>query len=267
MGVIAYDRPVRDFIAGLNATGHVTHTQHRKTKVTLHHNGGRLSLQGILEVWKVRPASAHFQVDGIGDVGQYVLPNEYAWATGTTKGNQESISIEMANSTLAPGWGVSGATTYNAARLAGWLFAKIIGERPTRSNLLLHHDWKSTLCAGPYIDRVYSIILQQTQEAYDLFTQVVAPELPTMKGEDDMGVRLVKGDSTQQVPGKDYTYGDFVFLLKLDPTLPGNAVRSYVAEGSMVHLLMKDDIEEVDQGKLDKVLYAEGGRPPASTMG
>lgn len=179
MGVIAYDKPVRDFIAGLNATGHVTHTQHRKTKVTLHHNGGRLSLEGILEVWKTRPASAHFQVDGAGAVGQYVLPNEYAWSTGNTKGNQESISIELANATLAPNWLVSELTMMEGARLAGWLFAKVIGEAPTRDNLKVHHDYKQTLCAGPCIDANYDRILEQAQVAYLFFVGQGAAPAPS----------------------------------------------------------------------------------------
>lgn len=170
MTTIAYDRPVKNFIEGLNKTGHVTHTKHRKKSVTLHHNGGRLSLEGILEVWKTRPASAHFQCDGRGNVGQYVLPNEYAWASGTTNGNKESIHIEMANSTLAPNWGIAEATWKSAARLAGWLFAKVIGERPTRNNLKVHKDWKPTICAGPYVDKMYNDILRFAQASYDYFT-------------------------------------------------------------------------------------------------
>jgi hypothetical protein len=169
MATIAYDRPVADFIAGLNATEHVTHTKHRKTRVTYHHNGGRLSLQGILNVWKTRPASAHFQVDGAGKVGQYVNVNEYAWATGSTKGNQESISIEMANSTLAPEWRVADATWKNAARLAGWLFYKVIGTRPNKDNLVPHHYWKSTLCAGPYMDKMAAQMVSHAQWWYDQF--------------------------------------------------------------------------------------------------
>lgn len=174
-GVIAYDKPVADFIDGLSATGHVTHTQHRKTKVTLHHNGGRLSLQGVLDVWKTRPASAHFDVDGQGNVGQYVKPNEYAWSTGNTQGNVESISVEMANASLAPNWLVSEVTMMEAARLAGWLFAKVIGAAPTQDNLVVHHHWKSTLCAGPCVDANYDRILEQAQVAYLYFVGQGAP--------------------------------------------------------------------------------------------
>lgn len=167
--VIAYDKPIADFIDALSATGHVTHTAYRKTSVTLHHNGGRLSLQGILDVWKTRPASAHFQVDGQGALGQYVKVNEYAWATGNTEGNKSSISIELANATMAPNYLVSEVTMMEGARLAGWHFARVIGVAPTRDNFHVHHDWKSTLCAGPCIDANYNRLLEQAQVAYLYF--------------------------------------------------------------------------------------------------
>lgn len=177
-GLIAYDKPVVDFIDALSATGHVTHTQHRKTKVTFHHNGGRLSLQGVLDVWKTRPASAHFQVDGGGALGQYVKVNEYAWATGTTAGNRDSVSIELANASLAPHWLVSETTMMEGARLAGWIFARVIGAPPTRDNLKVHHDWKSTLCAGPCIDANYDRMLKQAQIAYLYFTGYKPAPIP-----------------------------------------------------------------------------------------
>ncbi|MFF6804162.1 N-acetylmuramoyl-L-alanine amidase [Streptomyces sp. NPDC012616] len=168
---IPYDCPVADFIDELSATGHVTHTSYKKTSVTLHHNAGRLSHQDVLDVWTVRPASAHFDVDAAGAVAQYVKVNEYAWAVGNTVGNQSSISIEMANATLAPNWTVGEVTWKNAARLAGWLFAEVIGERPSRSNLFYHHHWSSTVCAGPYMDRIYDEVLAAAQVAYDHFEE------------------------------------------------------------------------------------------------
>lgn len=169
LSTIDYDRPVANYIAGLNATGHITHSRWKKTCVTFHHNGGRLSHQGCLNVWKTRPASAHFDVDSRGAVAQYANAYEYAWACGNTTGNQRSISIEMCNSTLAPGWQVSETTWKNAARLAGWLFANIIGAAPTSSNVLFHHDWLATACAGPYMDSVESKLLAEVQSAYNAF--------------------------------------------------------------------------------------------------
>ena len=76
MTTIAYDLSVEDFIEGLNKTGHITHSKWKKTSVTFHHNGGRLSHQGCLNVWKIRPASAHFDIDAYGDAAQYAEVHE-----------------------------------------------------------------------------------------------------------------------------------------------------------------------------------------------
>lgn len=178
---IAYDKPVKNLIDALSATGHVTHTAYKKKSVTLHHNAGRLSHEGVLSVWKTRPASAHFDVDGKGAVCQYVKVNEYAWATGSSVGNRESISIEMANSSTGGAWPVADVTWKAAARLAGWLFAKVIGARPSTANFFYHSHWASTACAGPYMKSIYNRVLAEAQAAYDAFTKrtIVATSVPT----------------------------------------------------------------------------------------
>lgn len=172
MTTIAYDRPVKDLIAQLSATNHVTHKAYRKTSVTIHHNAGRLSHEGVLKVWQTRPASAHFDVDGPGAVAQYVKVNEYAWAAGNTVGNQTSIHIEMANSLVGPTWTIGDATWKSTARLAGWLFAKVIGVRPSSKNFFQHEHWSATACAGPYTDKVWSKIMSEAQTAYDTFKSI-----------------------------------------------------------------------------------------------
>jgi hypothetical protein len=169
MSTIGYDKPVKDFIAGLDDTGHVTHESFTKKSVTLHHNGGNLTLEGILSVWKTRRASAHFQVDSRGAVGQYVRVKEYAWATGSTLGNEESISIEMADASFAPNWEVSETTWKAAARLAAWLFFHEIGQRPSSSNLHPHRHWSATDCPGPWVVRNFNKILVECQTQYDNF--------------------------------------------------------------------------------------------------
>lgn len=178
MTTINYDQPVKDLIAEHNKSGHVTHKSYKKKSVTLHHNGGRLSHEGILNVWKTRPASAHFDCDKNGKVAQYVKVNEYAWAAGNTQGNIESIHIEMANETLAPEWRVAEATWKSAARLAGWLFAKVIKARPSNSNFFVHNHWKATICAGPHIKKVWPKIMAEAQRAYDEFTKAPVKSRP-----------------------------------------------------------------------------------------
>lgn len=172
---INYDRPVKNLIDELSATGHVTHTAYKKTSVTLHHNAGRLSHEGVLAVWKYRPASAHFDVDSEGAVCQYVAVNEYAWAVANTFGNQTSISIEMADASVGGEWPVADVTWKGAARLMAWLFAKVIGDRPSKDNFFYHSHWTSTSCAGPYMDKIYDQVLAVAQSEYDNF---VAPSAP-----------------------------------------------------------------------------------------
>jgi hypothetical protein len=171
MATIAYDKPVTDFIAALSATGHVTHTKYKKTSVTFHHNGGNLTHAGVLSVWKTRPASAHFDVDSQGRVAQYVQVQEYAWAVGNRGGNESSISIEMADKTFNPHWEVADVTWQEAARLAGWLFAHVIKNTPTKDNVHYHHEWSSTECPGPYMDSIRSQVLVEVQKWYAHYTE------------------------------------------------------------------------------------------------
>jgi hypothetical protein len=179
MPTIAYDRPVQDLIAGLDATGHITHANWNKTMVTFHHNGGGpYTAQQVLNIWKSREASAHFDVDAHGNVAQFANTGDYAWACANTYGNETSISIEMANSTGAPNWEVGETTWKSAARLAGWLFAHVIKAAPTRANVVYHSHWYATACAGPYMDSVYDELLAEVQAAYRSFTDPHPKPLP-----------------------------------------------------------------------------------------
>lgn len=237
-GVIAYDLPVRDFIAALDATGHVSHTQHRKSKITLHHNGGRLSHEGVLSVWQVRPASAHFNFDAAGTCAQFVRLPEYAWATGSTQGNQESISFEMANLTLGPQWNVAEVTWRSAARLAGWIHARVFGWRPTRESIVVHSYWSATTCAGPYIDSVYNQILAAAQKTYDDIINGVREEF------DMSGPCLRKGNA-----GGDA--GNAIWLVTVEPD--GGVSKIHVKNGDLVqaYAAIVGPVETVDQWKLD----------------
>lgn len=164
-----FDKPIKNYIDELSKTGHVTHKSYTKTSVTFHHNAGRLSHDGVMNVWRYRPASAQFNVDRAGTYAQFVKTLEYAWATGNTEGNQRSISIEMANAELSPSWEVSETTWKAAARLAGFLFAKVIKRRPSRSNVHYHSYWYATACAGPWMDRVYDDLLAEVKKWYSYY--------------------------------------------------------------------------------------------------
>ena len=56
-------------------------------KIVLHHNAGNLSIQGCWNVWQTREASAHYQVDANGRIGQLVNDWDTAWHAGDWAAN------------------------------------------------------------------------------------------------------------------------------------------------------------------------------------
>jgi len=187
MTTIVYDRPIADYVDRLSETGHVTHSTAKKTSVTLHHNGGvNVSFDEILNTWRTREASAHFDVNSAGDVAQFVKVDEYAWATGNTEGNITSISIEMTDETGAPNWVVGDATWKSAAHLGAWLFFHEIGTRPSLSNVFPHQHWSSTDCPGPFVMSHFETIVAEMQAQYDLIAGHPSPAPSPHPASDDI---------------------------------------------------------------------------------
>jgi hypothetical protein len=196
MTTINYDLPIEDLVDALSATGHVTHESFAKTSVTFHHNGGvGNSHEDVLNTWKSRPASAHFDVDTSGMIAQYVKVDEFAWATGNNEGNQHSISIEMADFTGDPNWEISDVTWKAAARLAAWLFVHHIGVRPDFSNVFPHQHWVSTDCPGPWVMHNFSSIVGEVQAQYDHFlgSSTPSPTPAPQKSLQDVAHEVING--------------------------------------------------------------------------
>ena len=75
-------------------------------KVIIHHNAGNLTIRGCYDVWQTCPASAHYQVQTDGTIGQLVWDRDTAWHAGNFAANTTSIGIEHADMTSDP-WTVS----------------------------------------------------------------------------------------------------------------------------------------------------------------
>jgi N-acetylmuramoyl-L-alanine amidase-like protein len=201
MTTINYDRPIEDLVDALSATGHVTHESFKKTCVTLHNNGGaRDSREDVLNTWKTREASAHFDVDVNGEIAQYVKVDEYAWATGSTEGNEVSISIEMADADSA--LNIVETTWKSACRLAAWLFLHVIDEVPSSSNIFPHQHWVSTDCPGPWAMRNWTVLVAEIESQYALLKggstpappapPSSAPGRPSMVGAPPISLKIVE---------------------------------------------------------------------------
>ena len=61
--------------------------------VVVHHNAGILSIDQIWQVWQTRAASAHYQVESGGRIGQLVWDSDCAWHAANQLANQRSIGI------------------------------------------------------------------------------------------------------------------------------------------------------------------------------
>ena len=64
-------------------------------KIVIHHNAGNLSIAGCYNLWQTREASAHYQVDANGRIGQLVWDADTAWHADDWDANITSIGVEV----------------------------------------------------------------------------------------------------------------------------------------------------------------------------
>lgn len=170
-------------------TKHFTKQASKNVKfIVVHHmtiigDGKGKALDGCWNTWQTRQASAHYGVDGLL-VRQYVWDKDYAWATGSTGGNRDGISIEHANSTGGPDWKVSDDTWKTGAKLAARLHLVYGLGRPVKDKTLRKHgSFIATGCPGPYLgDKIWSKYVAEAQRVYDLIATVQPAPVPKPSG-------------------------------------------------------------------------------------
>lgn len=139
---------------GLNADKNMWLTKHfssgrsgRKIQfVVIHYNGGNLTTEGCYSVWQTRQASAHYQVESSGTVGQLVHDWDTAWHAGNWDANCKSIGIEHANvgDTITDECLDSGAhLTAAVCKVYG------LGRPQWMVNVFPHQHFSATDCPGP----------------------------------------------------------------------------------------------------------------------
>lgn len=145
---------------------------HKVEFIGIHHNAGNLSIQQTYNVWQSRQASAHYQVDINGRIGQLVWDRDTAWALGNFDMNQRSINIEHANNTgAAGGWTVSEATLDNGAHLVAALCKLFKLGRPVwGQNVRPHSQISPTACPGALAGAQRDAYMARAQYWYDQMT-------------------------------------------------------------------------------------------------
>lgn len=120
----------------------------RIDKVVIHHNAGVLSIDQIWQVWQDRQASAHYQVESGGRIGQLVNDWDTAWHAANTFINETSIGIEVSNSGYAAqDWPITSTAVEEAAHLTAALHHGYNLGRP-RSGVTVryHREFTGTSC-------------------------------------------------------------------------------------------------------------------------
>ena len=139
-------------------------------KIVLHHNAGNLTVEGCYSVWQTREASAHYQVQSDGVIGQLVYDWDIAWHAGNWSANLDSIGIEHADESSSP-WRISEKCLDNGAHLVAAL-CKLYGlGRPQwRVNVFPHSAFCPTSCPCSLRDSQNSEYMQRAQQWYDAMT-------------------------------------------------------------------------------------------------
>ncbi|MDU1353073.1 MAG: N-acetylmuramoyl-L-alanine amidase [Actinomyces sp.] len=142
----------------------------RIDKVVIHHNAGNLTIKGCYDVWQTRPASAHYQVQTDGRIGQLVWDRDTAWHAGNFAANTTSIGIEHADMTSDP-WTVSEACLDNGAHLVAAICKFYKLGRPTwGKNVFGHKNFSATECPASLAGSQHKAYMARAQYWYDHMT-------------------------------------------------------------------------------------------------
>lgn len=139
-------------------------------KIFVHHMAGVLTAKQCGNVFKSRPASAHYGIGSDGKIGQYVLEENTAWHCASKSYNQRSIGIELSNDKGASGgWHVADKTIAKCIDLIVDIcqrngIKKINYTGDLKGNLCMHRWTASTSCPGPYLSKKFKYIAEQVNK-------------------------------------------------------------------------------------------------------
>lgn len=144
--------------------------------IVLHYNAANLTVEGCHRVWQTRAASAHYQVEDGGRIGQLVRDRDTAWHAGNWSANVSSIGIEHAN---RPDGTVSDACLEAGAHLvAAICLAYGLGRPEWGVNVYPHRHFSATSCPGQLAGSQRDRYMRRAGEWYDAMAsgnQAAAP--------------------------------------------------------------------------------------------
>lgn len=266
-----------------------------------HHDNGTMAKYDIVCLHTIvgtAPAhAAHFSTRGDGHI--YQSRDTAFRSAANLDGNYRVIAIENADrdGAFSP-WNTNDGHAVPAftaqqieaiARICSWAYfthgiplVACPDSRPGSKGIAYHRQGISGNWAGYYYDGVVPGGEVWTASSGKVcpgdrriaqVPQIIARAreiagLSVVQRKEDMTVRLVRGDSTTQVPGKSYAYGNLLFMVLFDPNYEAGAERKYMVAGPAQRILQKiqGGIDVVDQSDLDNIPFAPGGEIPENVL-
>lgn len=158
-------------------------------RIVIHHNAANnWSTEQIRDLWNnSREASAHYQVESSGRIGQIVNDFDTAWHAANADINARSIGIEHANISGPPRWQISDQTIEEGAHLTAALCrAYGLGRPVWGRNVFPHSQFAQTSCPLQLAPGGEDHDTYMRRAAYWYDNPAGTAPAPTPKDEDDM---------------------------------------------------------------------------------
>lgn len=174
--------------------------------VVIHHNGGINSVKGVWDIWQYRQASAHYQVESNGWIGQLVWDRDTAWHAANLDINQRSIGIEVSNSGgAAAGWPVTDKAVEETAHLIAAICRYYkLGRPQSGTNVRYHREFAGTACPAQLAPggKYHNTMITRAQYWYDQMTGAAKEKEVAFTEEDRRMLREVHRELTQRYPSR-----------------------------------------------------------------
>lgn len=185
-------------------------------KVVVHYNAGDLSIDGCHSVWQTREASAHYQVESGGRIGQLVWDSDTAWHVSNWDANCTSIGIEHANK-------ADGTITEACLDAGAHLVAAIckyfgLGRPQWLVNVFPHKYFAATSCPGQIYGSQKDAYIQRAQKWYDQMNGTASsetkPSQPDKKSISEIAKDVIAGkygngaERQKKLEAEGYNYSE-----------------------------------------------------------
>ena len=186
-------------------------------KIVVHYNAGDLTVEGCYSVWQTREASAHYQVESGGRIGQLVWDSDTAWHASNWDANCTSIGIEHANK-------ADGTITEACLDAGAHLVAAIckyfrLGRPQWLVNVFPHKYFAATSCPGQIYGSQKDAYIQRAQKWYDQMMNGTAssetkPSQPAKKSISEIAKDVIAGkygngaDRQKKLEAEGYNYAE-----------------------------------------------------------